>query len=81
MQNRLPSRGPPGQTQGPATGQIDGMVMIDDDLGMSSAAFPDLPGMGSAPGSGPSSRAVGRQLPLPQGASSNVQQCAETAPL
>ena len=65
MQNRLPSRAPPGQAQGPATGQSSGMVMIDDDLGMSSAAFPDLPGMGSAPGSGPSSRAVGCQLSLP----------------
>ncbi len=32
--------------------------MIDDDLGMSAADFPDMPGAANAPGSGPSSRAV-----------------------
>ena len=32
--------------------------MIDDDLGMSAANFPDMPGAASALGSGPSSRAV-----------------------
>ena len=34
------------------------MVMIDDDLGMSAADFPNMPGAASGPGSGPSSRAV-----------------------
>ena len=40
------------------------MMMIDDDLGMSSAAFPDMPGTTSAPGSGHNSCAVGGLLPL-----------------
>ena len=34
-------------------------MMIDDDLGMSAADFPDMPGAANAPRSGPSSRAVG----------------------
>ena len=58
-QSGLPSRGRPTQEDGRAHAQTgEGIVMIDDDRGMSTADFPAMPGTGSAPGSGPSSRAV-----------------------
>lgn len=41
------------------------MVMIDDDLGMSPADFPDMPGAANAPGSGPASRSVSSFQALP----------------
>jgi len=71
-QNGVPSRGAavreaaaaPHEAVHIAHAQDSGMMMIDDDLGMSSAAFPDMPGTTSAPGSGHNSRAVGGLLPL-----------------
>ena len=56
-QNR-PGRGPPPAAAGSAEAQSSGMVMIDDDLGMSSAPFPDLLAGPRASGSAPPSRAV-----------------------
>ena len=57
-QNGTSSRRGPIQEPVPGQAQDGGMVMIDDDLGMSAADFPDMPGAANAPGSGPSSRAV-----------------------